>query len=307
MYHRVARLTHDPWRLAVSPDRFAEQIEAVTRLRHVVPLSWLASQLARGRLPKKVAVITFDDGYADLLAEAKPILERYACPATAFLVTGVIGNVLPFWWDELSHVIFEAPVLPAELEIEIAGHQYCWRTGDRLSSRDDVLQGAPTITREQLHEELWRLLRPLASKPRWELLMRLRAWAAIEIAVSSASRPLSAEEVRRFSSPGFLDIGAHTITHPVLPWLDEPSQRVEIERSRAACEDLIGQKIHAFAYPYGQCDDAAIACVRNAGFVCACTTRGVMVSVKYDPMLLPRLKVDNWRGTDLMRRLTWGF
>jgi peptidoglycan/xylan/chitin deacetylase (PgdA/CDA1 family) len=307
MYHRVARLTHDPWRLAVSPERFAEQIEALAQFRHIVPLRWLAAQLARGRLPKKVAVITFDDGYLDLLAEAKPILERYACPATAFLVTGLIGDLQPFWWDDLTQLIFETPVLPTELEVEIAGHHHGWRTVDRLTSRDDVVDGAPAVTRERLHEELWRLLRPLEPEPRWELLMRLGVWAGTEMERNSASRALTAAEVRGFSSPGFLDIGAHTVTHPVLPWLDEPTQRGEIERSRAACEELIGQQVHAFAYPYGQCDDAAIACVRDSGFACSCTSRGVMVSAKHDLMVLPRLKVDNWRGAELMRRLAWGF
>ena len=48
MYHRVARLAHDPWQLAVSPDRFAEQIEALVQFRHVVPLHWLVAQLAQG-------------------------------------------------------------------------------------------------------------------------------------------------------------------------------------------------------------------------------------------------------------------
>jgi peptidoglycan/xylan/chitin deacetylase (PgdA/CDA1 family) len=306
MYHRVARLTHDPWRLAVSPDRFAGQIEALVQLRHVVPLRWLAAQLTQGRIPKKVAVVTFDDGYVDLLAEAKPILERYGCPATAFLVTGVIGNTHSFWWDELSRLVFETPLLPTELEIEIAGRNHRWRTDDLLTSRSEIVEGALTVAREQLHDELWTLLRPLDPEPRWELLVRLCAWAGVEIEANSAHRPLTAKEVRHFASPGFFDIGAHTVTHPVLPWLDEPSHRAEIESSRAACEELVGEQVHAFAYPYGQCDQLAIACVRDAGFACACTSSGVAVSAKYDPMLLPRFKIGNWQGTDLARRLAWG-
>src|SRR5215472_17196403 len=86
MYHRVARLAHDPWQLAVWPERFAEQIEALMQLRRVVPLGWLAAQLTQGRVPKKVAALTFDDGYADLLANARPTLVQRGCPATVFLV-----------------------------------------------------------------------------------------------------------------------------------------------------------------------------------------------------------------------------
>jgi peptidoglycan/xylan/chitin deacetylase (PgdA/CDA1 family) len=305
MYHRVARLRRDPWRLAVSPDRFAEQIEALVQLRHVVPLRWLAAQIAQGRVPKKVAVVTFDDGYADLLTEAKPVLERYACPATAFIVSGVVSNTHSFWWDELSRLVFETPLLPTELEIEIGGRNYRWHTDDwATASRRGAVDGGQTaVTREQLHGELWTLLRPLDPEPRWELLLRLCAWAGVDIEANSAHRPLTAKEVGDFASPGFFDIGAHTVTHPVLPWLNERGKRAEVESSRVACEELVGGQVHAFSYPYGQCDDLTIACVRDAGFECACTSRGGTVSTKSDPMILPRDPIGNWEGVDFARRL----
>lgn len=305
MYHRVARLAHDPWQLAVWPDRFAGQIEALVQLRRVVPLRWLAAELTQGRVPGKVAAITFDDGYADVLSEAKPVLDRCQCPATVFLVTGAIGSTRAFWWDELSRIVFETPLLPTELEIEIAGRVHRWRTDGRLTgSQNDAAGDGPAVAREQLHDELWGLLRPLEPELRWELVMRLCTWAGIEIDANSAHRPLTAEEVRRLTAPGFIDIGAHTVTHPVLPLLDEPDQRAEIEGSRAACEELIGQPIHTFAYPFGEFDDAAAACVRAAGFTCACTTNLGKVSTRSDPMRLPRFGVGNWTGAELASKLT---
>src|SRR6516162_9491918 len=304
MFHRVARIPHDPWQLAVWPERFAEQIEALVQLRRIVPLSWLAAELARGRVPKKVAVVTFDDGYADVLTHARPVLERYACPATVFLVTGVIGDSCAFWWDELSRIVFETPVLPPELEIEIAGRLRRWQIDDRLTGfANDGLGDGLAFTREQLHYELWRLLRPLEPGPRWELLMRLCLWAGIAIDANSVHRPLASEEVRRLAAPGFIDIGAHTITHPALPLLDEVNQRAEIEGSRTACEELIGKPIYTFAYPFGDFDNGVAACVRDCGFACACTTVPGRVSMRSDPVLLPRCAVGNWAGDHLARRL----
>jgi peptidoglycan/xylan/chitin deacetylase (PgdA/CDA1 family) len=304
MYHRVARLAHDPWQLAVWPDRFAEQIEALVQVRRVVPLRWLVAELAHGRIPRKVAVVTFDDGYADVLAEARPILERHGCPATVFLVTGEIGKSCAFWWDELSRIVLETPVLPIELEVEIAGCVHRWQTDGRLRglANNGVGDGLAR-TRRQLHDELWRLLRPLEPRARQEVLMRLCSWAGTEIETDSAHRPLAAEEVRHLAEPGFIDIGAHTVTHPALSLLDEANQRSEIEGSRAACEELIGQPIHTFAYPFGDFDDAVAARVRDSGFACACTTLPRRVSMQSDSMLLPRFTVGNWAADDLARRL----
>jgi peptidoglycan/xylan/chitin deacetylase (PgdA/CDA1 family) len=305
MYHRVARLAHDPWQLAVWPERFAEQIAALVQLRRVVPLRWLAAKLAQGRAPKRVAAVTFDDGYADVLAEARPVLEQYECPATIFLVTGAIGKNCAFWWDELSRIVLETPLLPTELEIEIAGPVYRWRTDGRLIgfARDGVSDSL-ALARQQLHDELYGLLRPLEPAARRELLKRLCNWAGIEIEATSVHRALTAEEVRRLLEPGFVDIGAHTVTHPALSLLGEADQRSEIAGSRAACEELIGEPIPAFAYPFGDFDDTTAACVRDAGFACACTTHAGRVSRRSDPMRLPRVATGNWSGDHLVRQLT---
>jgi peptidoglycan/xylan/chitin deacetylase (PgdA/CDA1 family) len=64
----------------------------------------LVDEVQAKRTPLWGAVaITFDDGYADLLANAKPLLERADVPATAFVVAGGLGR--PFWWDELAALL----------------------------------------------------------------------------------------------------------------------------------------------------------------------------------------------------------
>src|SRR3954452_13037923 len=81
LYHRVETLAADPWQLAVTPGRFARQIALLRHRRRVVPLSWLAGELAAGRLPRRAAALTFDDGYGDVFRNALPILKAEQCPA----------------------------------------------------------------------------------------------------------------------------------------------------------------------------------------------------------------------------------
>ncbi len=88
LYHRVAEVVSDPWSLCVSPRHFAEHLEVLQKLGFVVRLGHLNQTLQDGNRPHRQIVITFDDGYADNLYNAKPLLERYEIPATIFLTTG---------------------------------------------------------------------------------------------------------------------------------------------------------------------------------------------------------------------------
>lgn len=81
VYHRVAEPGCDPFSLAVSPRRFADHIEALRARHSIVPLRELAAAAAAGRVPHRAVSITFDDGYADNLYAARPLLVAAGAPA----------------------------------------------------------------------------------------------------------------------------------------------------------------------------------------------------------------------------------
>src|SRR5258708_1690179 len=87
LYHRVAAPSWDPFDMCVEPERFEQQLAALSRVADFVPLSAIASGLRRGRRERPVVALTFDDGYADNLHGALPLLERYGAPATVFITT----------------------------------------------------------------------------------------------------------------------------------------------------------------------------------------------------------------------------
>src|SRR5262249_42280820 len=97
MYHRIAELQFDPWGLAVSPRHFAEHLEVLRKHGQPRPLTQAVKALQRQEeVEGRPLVITFDDGYADNLYNAAPLLDRYDVPATLFLATGYIDGAREF-------------------------------------------------------------------------------------------------------------------------------------------------------------------------------------------------------------------
>ncbi len=82
-------------RWSVSPERFAEQLDAIGELgRTPWTVSRLVDALAAGReVPDEVVVVTFDDGYADFAEHALAALERHRVPVTIYLTTGALRGV----------------------------------------------------------------------------------------------------------------------------------------------------------------------------------------------------------------------
>lgn len=290
MYHRVAEATCDPWKLAVTPERFAEQIETLQRRRTVVPLDWLVDKLAIGQTPQKTVAITFDDGYVDVFRNARPVLERLGAPATAYLTTGVIGAGREFWWDALSRIVLEAPALPESLDLEIDGGPFAWRLNDGGNRSD-------------LHLALWQLLRPLADEPRTSVLGALEGWSRAAPPARADDRALDGGEVRALAASPVFTIGAHSVSHRSLPSLTDDEKRREVGESRAECERLLARPVTGFAYPFGDHDKATERIVEQTGFRYACATDpGVAASIR-DRFRLPRIAVENWSGEDLERHL----
>jgi peptidoglycan/xylan/chitin deacetylase (PgdA/CDA1 family) len=259
-YHRIEDATDDVYGLSVSPGRFAEQMEMLARLARPVRLRDLVTN-SLSPLRSDSVVVTFDDGYADLIDVALPVLEHYRIPATVFVVSGYLGR--EFWWDQLA----------------------------RLTSADSVGSGigdGADQHRVTLHAAG---LRALPDSDRQRSLATL----ARDVRLSDpAVRALSEDEIRRMARRGLVEIGAHTVTHPVLPLLSEGEQRCELEDSRRALEAVAGRPIFSFAYPHGALSEKTVRLVRQAGYTAACCSTPDVVSHRSDLLRLPRFWVGNW-------------
>jgi peptidoglycan/xylan/chitin deacetylase (PgdA/CDA1 family) len=313
MYHRILDTEVDPWALAVTPHHFQEQLEVLRNIAKAVQLQELVQRLDSGSLADPLIVLTFDDGYADNLHNAKPLLERYEIPATVFVVTGSLGQPSEIWSDELEKILLHGGQLPDSLRLMIQEKEMRWSLvtseygeNDFLNFRNWRAWQEPPTERHRLYYELWRELRPLTDVQREAALSDLRIWAGIKTnSVRNSHRTLSPEEVQKLEND-FIEIGSHTITHPYLATVTPDEQWIEISESKSFLEKLLGHEIRSFAYPYGGVDDFnkdSVRLVREAGFSGACTTISAAVSVSADRFQLPRMQVQDWDGDQFAKQL----
>ena len=302
MYHRVASADHDPWSLCVSPDHFAEQLEVLSRRADVMPLQRLFDAIPTSSRNRPPVAITFDDGYADNLHAAKPVLDRHDMSATLFVASGYTGSDRPFWSDELVRIVLGAQTLPTHLVLTIDGVAF-----ERDIARDAAYEADSREPRRSLLFDLWNRLRPLRRDEQTRLLDELRRWAGGPDAATPAARPLSHDELRRLAADGRIEIGAHTVSHCELPARPVAEQMREVAGSKADCEAITGRPVTSFAYPYGRFDETSVACVRAAGFTLACSTRPGLSLRRTDRLRLPRLAVQDWNGDEFERRFRLRF
>jgi len=93
-------------------------------------------------------------------------------------------------------------------------------------------------------------------------------WLATDDARELA--PLSWEQLRGLANDGW-EIGSHTVSHPVLPELDDAALAEELVASRRACEAGMGRACTSLAYPYGAVDPRVVAAANRAGYRAAAT------------------------------------
>lgn len=102
------------------------------------------------------------------------------------------------------------------------------------------------------------------------------------------------------------NVANHTLTHPHLAQLPIELAALEITDGRARLQDLFGQPVRGFAYPFGTFDDAVARAVREAGHLYARTTRAAAAGVEAaDAMAVAPschfLAPDFWHRLELAR------
>ncbi len=318
LYHRIAEVAVDPFNLCVTPQHFAEHLAVLQERFSPTSLQQVARTLVLGKHPDRAVAVTFDDGYADNLWNAKPLLEHVAVPATVFVTTGHAAQQREFWWDSLDRLLLYPGTLPSCLDLLVDGKAHHWELGEATKYTDAeferdrrwtwyVQEQADPGPRQRLFRALYQLLRPLTLDQRHALCNELVTWAGVTVQGRASTRSLTAVEIGEIGSGSLIEVGAHTVNHPLLTSLSTESQWHEIRQSKLELEAWTGRPVRSFAYPHGNFDPQTLDLVRRAGFAYACSTAETRVWRHADPFQLPRIVVEDCDGETFARWLSGWF
>lgn len=272
IFHRVLQV-RDPLRPGEpSVQDFERFISYLSRNFNVLPLCEAVALLREERLPRRSCSITFDDGYADNLANALPILEKYHLPATVFIATGYLDGGRMFN-DDVIDAIAQTRGQSLDLHgLDLGVRDVATAQGKQLAI-DAILQRLKCQPPEQRSKVVATLL---------ELT---------ECDTLPNDIMLTSEQVFELSSRG-IEIGGHTVNHPILTSLEDDMAYSEIAVGKQNLEKIIGKPVRSFAYPNGKPhqDYAArhVAMVKELGFDLAVSTAHGVGSSKCDMHQLPR-------------------
>jgi peptidoglycan/xylan/chitin deacetylase (PgdA/CDA1 family) len=255
LYHQVLEKT-DPMRPS-EPDaeKFRWHMKLIRDYFNPLPLDVAVELLQQGDLPANSICVTFDDGYLNNLEIAQPILQNFSIPATVYIATAFSsgGNM---WNDRIIDLIGDRARTSFSLKaINMGGVEVSdWESRRSLaSSLLATLKYQDFRTRNQLIDELY-----LENK-----------------APEAPRKMMSFDEIVELANRG-VDIGAHTVDHPILKSLEIDEQRQQILDSKAQLEQLIKKPVTGFAYPNGlpakDYDSSGLELVKAAGFEYAVST-----------------------------------
>jgi len=308
LYHRVAESQPDPHLLCVSPQHFAEHLEVLRRWGRPVPLRDLSAGLRSGSMPARGVALTFDDGYADNLTQALPLLEREQVPATVYALAGHMQSGSELYIDELQHAVLTRSDLAAEFVLHIGRTEYRWSAAPPGKAHPAAADfpAWPESARERIYLEVCQLLRPLSAAERERALEELRAQLGQPPVACSQHRLLSRDQLRALDAHPLVEIGSHGCDHVVLANLDRKAQAADVQAGLQLLERILERKVESFAYPYGSPWDVGrqtVALIRELGLREACANTPGQVVRGSNPYWLPRFPVRDWDGEEFERRL----
>ena len=272
MYHRVLEQA-DPFRPGdPSADVFAMQMDVLKKYFNVLHINDAVDGLKNNSLPARAVTITFDDGYLDNFTLALPIMERAGLPFTIFVTTGYL-NGRCMWNDAVIELVRNYQGDTIDIPGISLGTQRVRTTDQKILCVNKLLSDLKYIPLLERYARVEELSDSLGVKIPKNLMM-------------------SEDDLMKVSARG-VEIGGHTVNHPILTKMNLDQAYQEILEGKQRLENLLDRAVDYFAYPNGKpgtdYNDQHVLFVRELGFKAAFTTEPAISTIKSNIYQIPRI------------------
>lgn len=256
---------------------FKSFICVARHLGALVPLGELVRRHSQGRSTSGLIAVTLDDAYVALCGQFRDFVLREQIPVAIFVVTGAAATGARYWWDRIDDLF---PRVPPDR----------WRAFEAACGLpEEYRRGQPPEYGPLRPLRQWLLA---AYAGRWpsHLEPALRALER-ETGRETRQRSMTFEELETLAAAPGVEIGVHTISHPVLPLLSDEELRQEIVASYDLLRARFASVLPIVALPFGLYDERTLRAVRSAGMMASLTLAGDRLRLSAAGQALPRLCV----------------
>lgn len=230
IYHRVLDEPDFMRPDEIDKEIFLWHMDLISNYFNVLPLDLALERMREDRLPPRAVCITFDDGYVDNLYNATPILLKNNLTATFFIASGYLDGGR-MWNDSVIETVRKIEDKKLDLR-EINLEEY------ELKSDEDRMLAAINIIQKI------KYLPPELRQNKVDYITSIEN-------NSSENLMLTTNQLQQLHKEG-MEIGGHTLTHPILSNLVKAKAEHEIAENKNILESIIKNKIKLFAYPNGK-------------------------------------------------------
>jgi peptidoglycan/xylan/chitin deacetylase (PgdA/CDA1 family) len=286
IYHRVLNQP-DPFRPSdPNAAAFEERMRLLQRWFRMLPLAEAVHRLMNQSLPARAMAVTFDDGYADNFTVALPILQRLGIPATFFISTGFLDGGR-MWNDGVIEAVRNHPGPMLDLSGEGLGSFTLHNLDAKRAAVGALLSKLKYLPRERREA----IAGKIADASGGALPQQLMMTSAQVLALRAAG----------------MEIGAHTVSHPILARIGFAEARNEMASGKRRLEEILGERVDLFAYPNGKpvtdYGPEHVSLARECGFRAAFSTARGAASTASDLYQIPRFTPWDRNGWKAAARL----
>lgn len=235
-------------------------VETLKRNYHIIGLEELEAHYYKNKPLRNSCHITFDDGDITFYNNAFPVIIKHGIPVSTYVSPMIARDRRNFWFQEIGGY-HEGKLL--EVSMKVTQHNFGY-----IESR-----GIKNFLKTLPMEIIWEIIKIYQKETKTP---------------PKAPMNMNDKQLIEIKASGLVDIGAHTLGHPILTNETKTTATREISGSIDLLGNLLNGQVKYFVYPNGSYGEREIDILKDKGIKLAFTTKREKISPENNPLEIPR-------------------